>query len=40
MRSTLAGAIFSGQTGILDILESGKQRGFTFDVIAKPNHPL
>jgi CheY-like chemotaxis protein len=32
--------LFSGQAGISDILESGKQRGFTFDVIAKPIHPL
>jgi hypothetical protein len=32
--------VFSGQAGISAILESGKQRGFTFDVIAKPIHPL
>jgi CheY-like chemotaxis protein len=32
--------LFSGQAGIADILESGKQRGFTFPMIAKPIHPL
>ena len=32
--------LVSGQAGISDILESGKQLGFTFDVIAKPIHPL
>jgi hypothetical protein len=31
---------FSEQAGISEILESGKQRGLTFDVIAKPIHPL
>jgi CheY-like chemotaxis protein len=32
--------LFSGQAGITEILESGKRRGFTFPVIAKPLHPL
>lgn len=32
--------LFSGQAGVSDILESGKARGFTFQVIAKPIHPL
>lgn len=32
--------LFSGQAGIADILESGAERGYTFDLIAKPIHPL
>lgn len=32
--------LFSGQAGIAEILESGKQRGFIFQLIAKPIHPL
>ena len=32
--------LFSDRPAISDILASGKQRGFTFDVIAKPIHPL
>jgi DNA-binding NtrC family response regulator len=32
--------LFSGQAGISEILESAKSRGFTFELIAKPIHPL
>jgi len=32
--------LFSGQAGISGILESGKERGFNFPVVAKPIHPL
>ncbi|HEY2470193.1 MAG TPA: response regulator [Terracidiphilus sp.] len=32
--------LFSTQVGISEILESGQKRGFTFQLIAKPIHPL
>lgn len=32
--------LFSGQVGISEILEAGQKRGFTFQLIAKPIHPL
>jgi DNA-binding NtrC family response regulator len=32
--------LFSGQAGISQIVEAGKQRGFAFDLVAKPIHPL
>ena len=32
--------LFSGQAGISEILEAGKKRGFTFDLVSKPIHPL
>lgn len=32
--------LFSGQAGISEILEDGKKRGFTFDLVSKPIHPL
>jgi hypothetical protein len=32
--------LFSGQTGISDILTEGYKRGFEFELIAKPIHPL
>lgn len=32
--------LFSGQAGISEILESGEQPGFNFQVVAKPVHPL
>jgi CheY-like chemotaxis protein len=32
--------LFSGQAGISEILEEGQQRGYVFDLIAKPIHPL
>ncbi|UWZ82009.1 response regulator [Occallatibacter riparius] len=32
--------LFSGQAGISDVLEEGKQRGYEFELIAKPIHPL
>ena len=32
--------LFSGQVGISEILEDGKLRGLTFELIAKPVHPL
>ncbi len=32
--------LFSGQAGISEILNNGKQRGFEFEIIAKPIHPL
>lgn len=32
--------LFSGQAGIAQILEAGKKRGFTFDLVSKPIHPL
>jgi CheY-like chemotaxis protein len=32
--------LFSGQAGISDILLDGQRRGFEFDLIAKPVHPL
>lgn len=40
LRPTAKILLFSGQAGISEILESGRQRGFTFQVIAKPIHPL
>jgi len=32
--------LFSGQAGISEILEDGKRRGYEFELIAKPVHPL
>ena len=32
--------LFSGQAGISEILESGQNQGFEFELIAKPIHPL
>ena len=32
--------LFSGQAGISQILDAGKKRGFTFDLVSKPIHPL
>jgi CheY-like chemotaxis protein len=32
--------LFSGQAGISDILLDGQRRGFEFELIAKPVHPL
>jgi CheY-like chemotaxis protein len=32
--------LFSGQAGISDILLDGQRRGFEFELIAKPLHPL
>jgi CheY-like chemotaxis protein len=32
--------LFSGHAGISDILLDGQRRGFKFDLIAKPVHPL
>lgn len=32
--------LLSGQAGISDILESGRRRGYQFELIAKPIHPL
>lgn len=32
--------LFSGQTGISEILEDAQRRGFEFELIAKPIHPL
>lgn len=32
--------LFSGQAGISDILLEGQQRGYEFELIAKPVHPL
>lgn len=32
--------LFSGQAGVSEILEEGLQRGYTFELIAKPVHPL
>lgn len=32
--------LFSGQAGISEILEQGRERGYHFDLIAKPVHPL
>jgi CheY-like chemotaxis protein len=32
--------LFSGQAGISDILLESQQRGFAFELIAKPIHPL
>lgn len=32
--------LFSGQAGISEILETGRKRGFTFQLIPKPIHPL
>lgn len=32
--------LFSGQAGISDILLDGQRRGYEFDLIAKPIHPL
>lgn len=32
--------LFSGQAGISDILQDGKSRGYEFELIAKPIHPL
>ena len=32
--------LFSGQAGISEILDEGKERGYEFELIAKPVHPL
>lgn len=32
--------LFSGQAGISEILADGQRRGFEFELIAKPIHPL
>jgi CheY-like chemotaxis protein len=32
--------LFSGQTGISEILLDGQRQGFAFELIAKPIHPL
>lgn len=32
--------LFSGQAGVSEILEEGLQRGYTFELVAKPVHPL
>jgi len=32
--------LFSGQAGISEILNDGHQRGYEFELIAKPIHPL
>jgi CheY-like chemotaxis protein len=32
--------LFSGQTGISEILLDAQKRGFEFELIAKPIHPL
>jgi hypothetical protein len=32
--------LFSGQAGISDVLLDGQRRGFEFELIAKPIHPL
>ncbi len=32
--------LFSGQAGISEILQDGKNRGYEFELIAKPIHPL
>lgn len=32
--------LFSGQAGISEILDEGKQRGYEFELIAKPVHPI
>ena len=31
--------LFSGQTGISDILRQGEEKGYVFDLVAKPIHP-
>jgi CheY-like chemotaxis protein len=31
--------LFSGQAGISDILRQGEEKGYTFDLVAKPVHP-
>ena len=32
--------LFSGQAGVSEILNEGLRRGYTFELIAKPVHPL
>lgn len=32
--------LFSGQAGISEILEEGQRRGYEFELLAKPVHPL
>lgn len=32
--------LFSGQAGISEILEDGQRRGYQFELLAKPIHPL
>ena len=32
--------LFSGQAGISEILDEGYRRGYEFELIAKPIHPL
>jgi CheY-like chemotaxis protein len=32
--------LFSGQAGISEILQDAREKGFEFDLIAKPIHPL
>jgi CheY-like chemotaxis protein len=31
--------LFSGQVGISDIFQQGEQKGYVFDLVAKPIHP-
>jgi CheY-like chemotaxis protein len=31
--------LFSGQAGVSDILREGEEKGYVFDVVAKPIHP-
>lgn len=32
--------LFSGQAGISEILQNAQERGYTFDLLAKPVHPV
>ena len=40
MYPTTRVVLFSGQAGISDILLEGQKKGFEFELIAKPMHPL
>jgi CheY-like chemotaxis protein len=31
--------LFSGQAGVSDILRQGEEKGYVFDLVAKPIHP-
>ena len=40
MYATTRILLFSGQTGISEILRLGQDQGYDFDLVAKPIHPL
>jgi CheY-like chemotaxis protein len=40
MQPATAILLFSGQAGISEILEAGQRKGYEFELIGKPIHPL